>query len=550
MLETVTKGFRAAKNRLAGKAEITPELVDESLRDIRVSLLEADVAFEVVKKFVARVRERSVGDTVQTTITDKQGRKHKVSAGDHFIKVCHDELEALMGPVDTSIKLKPKGQLSGIMMIGLQGSGKTTTAGKLAAKLIREGRSPMLVAADIYRPAAVDQLKVLGERLDVPVFSVPGLSPPELAKKAYEAAAAQKRDVVIIDTAGRLAIDEPLMQELEAIKAGVAPDNILLVADAMIGQDAVRTAAEFNRRIGIDGFILTKLDGDARGGAALSIKEVTGRPIKFLGMGEGLDKLEEFRPDGLAGRILGFGDIVGLMKDFESVVDEDKAEEDAKKLLSGNFTMKDFVEQIKTVRKMGPIKDLLEKFPIFGEMTEQLNPNEGELDKIQALYDSMTESERLQPAIMNDSRMARVAKGSGYKKDDVKELMGKFGMMQQMMGSIGANPGLLGRIPGFKQLGQLAQMKNMDMGSLFGRDAKMMEQAMAGMGMGGPGQMQMPQLAPGYTAPVGSSAMTRARMMGYSTEPQGKAVSDRERDAIKERRKREKANKKKNRKKR
>ncbi len=547
MLETVTKGFKAAKNRLAGKAEITPELVDESLRDIRVSLLEADVAFDVVKKFVARVREKAIGETVLTSLTDKAGRKMKVAPSDHFIKICHDELEGLMGPVDTSIKLKPKGQVSGIMMVGLQGSGKTTTTGKLASKLLKEGRTPMLVAADIYRPAAVEQLKVLGSRLDIPVFHEPGLSPPELAKKAYALAKEQKRDVVLIDTAGRLAIDEALMQELEAIKAGVNPDNIVLVCDAMIGQDAVRTAAEFNRRLEIDGFILTKLDGDARGGAALSIKEVTGKPIKFLGMGEGLDKLEEFRPDGLASRILGFGDIVGLMKDFEQVVDEKKAEEDAQKLLSGNFSMRDFVEQIRMVRKMGPLKDLLEKFPMFGDMTEQMNPDEGELNKIEALFDSMTEAERKNPTIINDSRMKRIAAGSGKKPNDVTELLKKFGMMQQMMGSIGQNPGLLGRIPGFKQLGQLSQMKGMDLSSMFGKDSKMMEQAFAMQGAGGM-PMQMPQIAPGYTAPVGQNQMARARLMGYSTAPQGKAQSDRERDAIRERRKREKANKKKNRK--
>ena len=519
MLETVTKGFKAAKNRLAGKAEITPELVDASLRDIRVSLLEADVAFDVVKKFVARVREKAIGETVLTSLTDKAGRKMKVAPSDHFIKICHDELEGLMGPVDTSIKLKPKGQVSGIMMVGLQGSGKTTTTGKLASKLLKEGRTPMLVAADIYRPAAVEQLKVLGSRLDIPVFHEPGLSPPELAKKAYALAKEQKRDVVLIDTAGRLAIDEALMQELEAIKAGVNPDNIVLVCDAMIGQDAVRTAAEFNRRLEIDGFILTKLDGDARGGAALSIKEVTGKPIKFLGMGEGLDKLEEFRPDGLASRILGFGDIVGLMKDFEQVVDEKKAEEDAQKLLSGNFSMRDFVEQIRMVRKMGPLKDLLEKFPMFGEATEAMNPDEGELSKIESLFDSMTEAERLNPKLINESRAKRIASGSGKKPKDVSDLMQKFDMMQQVMGSIGQNPGLLGRIPGFKQLGQLSQMKGMDLSSMFGKDAKMMEQA---LGMGGAGgmQLQMPQLAPGYNAPIMQAQMAKARLQGCSTGTQ------------------------------
>ena len=548
MLETVTKGFRAAKNRLAGKSELTPELVDESLRDIRVSLLEADVAFDVVKKFVARVREKAVGELVQTTITDKAGQKRRVSPMDHFVKICHDELESLMGPVDTSLQLKPKGQLSGIMMVGLQGSGKTTTTGKLANRLLKEGRKPLLVAADIYRPAAVDQLKVLGERLKVPVYHEPGLQPPELAKRGYAAAREQKCDVVLIDTAGRLAIDEALMTELESIKANVHPDNILLVCDAMIGQDAVRTAAEFDRRLTLDGFILTKLDGDARGGAALSIKEVTGKPIKFLGMGESMDKLEEFRPDGLAGRILGFGDIVGLMKDFEQVVDEKKAEEDAKKLLSGQFSMKDFVEQIRMVRKMGPLKDLLEKFPLFGDLTEHLNPDEKELTKIEAMYDSMTAKERLRPDIINNSRIGRIAKGSGRKVEEVRELLQKFGMMQQVMGTIGQNPGLLGRIPGFKQLGQLSQMKNMDLSSMFGGDAKMMEKMMGG-GMPGMGMpMQMPQVAPGYTPPMGQAAMAKARLMGYAPPSAGAKPEDR--DAIKERRKREKENKKKNRKKR
>ncbi len=549
MLETVTKGFRSAKNRLAGKTEITPELVDESLRDIRVSLLEADVAFDVVKKFVSRVREKAVGEVVQTTVTDKGGKKVKVAAGDHFVKICHDELEALMGPVDTSLKFKPKDKVTGIMMVGLQGSGKTTTTGKIANKLLKEGHRPLLVAADIYRPAAVDQLKVLGQRLNVPVFHEPNTLPPDLAKKGYEAARKQNCDVVLIDTAGRLAIDEELMHELESIKSNVQPDNILLVCDAMIGQDAVRTAAEFDRRLALDGFILTKLDGDARGGAALSIKEVTGKPIKFLGMGEAMDRLEEFRPDGLASRILGFGDIVGLMKDFEQVVDEKKAQEDAEKLLSGRFTMRDFVDQIRMVRKMGPLKDLLEKFPLFGEMTEQLNPDEKELDKIEAMFNSMTEKERADPSLINAGRLERIAKGSGRKKEDVKELLQKFGMMQQVMGSIGQNPGLLGRIPGFKQMAQLQKMKGMDLGSVFGKDAKMMEQAMGG-GMPGGMPMQLPQIAPGYTPPMSQAQMARARMMGYSMGPQAKAVTDRERDALKEKRKRERQNKKKNRKKR
>jgi signal recognition particle subunit SRP54 len=542
MLETVTKGFRAAKQRLAGKEELTAELVDESLRDVRVSLLEADVAFDVVKSFVARVREKAVGATVQTRTTDRSGRSLKVSAADQFVKICHDELEALMGPVDTSLGLKAKGHLSGIMLVGLQGSGKTTTAAKLANLLLKQGRKPLLVAADVQRPAAVEQLQTLGARIGVPVFFQAGLTPPELAFAGYAAAREQKRDVVLLDTAGRLAIDEALMAELGAMKDSVRPESVLLVCDAMIGQDAVRNATEFNRLLGLDGFILTKLDGDARGGAALSIKEVTGKPIKFLGLGEGLDRLEEFRPAGLASRILGFGDIVGLMKDFESVVDEEKAEADAAKLLTGTFTLKDFVEQIRTVRKMGPLKDLLEKFPVFGEMSEQLNPDEKELGKIEALYDSMTEKERLQPSLIDDSRAARIARGSGRPKKDVGELLGKYRMMQQVMGAVGQNPGLLGRIPGFKQLGQLARMKNMDMGALFGKDGPMMEQA-----LGGRSPMQLPTLAPGYTSPVGQAAMNRARLMGYSNAPASKPV---DRDALNEKRKRERQARKKNRKRR
>src|ERR671931_1932777 len=421
MLETVSRGFKAAKAKLQGRTEITTEVVDDALRDIRVSLLEADVAFDVVKRFVARVREKAVGEVVETKVESKKGLL-RVTPQDHFVKICHDELEALMGPVDTSLKLKERGT-SGIMMVGLQGSGKTTTAAKLASRFLKEGKKPLLVAADIYRPAAVEQLEVLGGQLQVPVFHETGVQPPELCRRALEEAARQKRDVVIYDTAGRLAIDEPLMAELEQIKAAVHPDNILLVCDAMIGQDAVKTAAEFDRRLALDGFILTKLDGDARGGAALSIKEVTGKPIKFLGMGESLDRLEEFRPEGLAGRILGFGDIVGLMKDFEEVVDEKRAEADAEKPLSRRFDMRDFVEQIRMVRKMGPLGELMEKFPLFGELPEGFQFDETALGKIVAMVDSMTRAERQRPDLLNDARVKRVARGSGRSEKEVRDLL-------------------------------------------------------------------------------------------------------------------------------
>ena len=331
MLETISKGFRSVKNRFQGKRELTPENIEEALREIRVSLLEADVDFKVVRGFISRVKEQAVGEVVRIT-AGSGDKKIDVSPGDHFIKICQDELEALMGPVDTSLNYAAG--ITSIMMVGLQGAGKTTTTGKLARYLLDKGRRPLLVAADIYRPAAVEQLKVLGQSLDVPVYSAEDTQPPQICKQAMELAKARGRDVVLFDTAGRLAIDDELMGELDDIKTLVKPENTLLVVDAMIGQDAVRTAKSFDERIGISGFIMTKLDGDARGGAALSIKAVTGRPIKFLGMGEGLDALEEFRPEGLASRIMGFGDIVGLMSDFDKVIDEEKAEADAKKLLA------------------------------------------------------------------------------------------------------------------------------------------------------------------------------------------------------------------------
>jgi signal recognition particle subunit SRP54 len=539
MLDTLTKGFRAAKTRLTGKAEITDTVVEEALRDIRVALLEADVSLEVVKRFVARVKDKALGEVVSVKVADKGGHKLKVSASDHFIKICHDELEALMGPVDTSLKLSDsKSRPTGVMMVGLQGSGKTTTTAKLANFLIRQGHKPMLVAADIYRPAAVEQLKVLGGQLSIPVYHQPGVSPPQMCHDALEDAHKQKRDVVLFDTAGRLAIDEEMMRELEEIKRTAKPENILLVCDAMIGQDAVKTATEFDRRLALSGFVLTKLDGDARGGAALSIKEVTGRPIKFLGMGEGLDKLEEFRPEGLAGRILGFGDIVGLMKDFEQVVDEKKAEEDAQKILSGDFSFADFVAQIRTVRKMGPIKELLEKFPIFGEMTDSLQVDDKEFVKIEAIHDSMTSTERSRANVLNESRVQRIAKGCGHKPEVIKEVVSRYLMMRNVMAKIGDAPGLLGRLPGFKQFAALRQLKGQGMQDVFGEDAAAIQRAMVQQ------QMRDLGLPRGYTPPKG--AMAQARRAGFSPDPGGlRPVTDRERDALREKRKRERQARKK-----
>ena len=540
MLESVSKGFRAAKHRILGRAELTEELIDESLQEIRLSLLEADVALEVVRKFIATVREKSLGAVVPLSAKGKGGRRAKVSAGDHFVKICHDELEALMGPVDTSLGLKAKGQLTSIMLVGLQGSGKTTTAGKLASRLLGEGRKPLLVAADIYRPAAVEQLKILGASISVPVFHEEGRSPAELAKLGLERARAEKRDVVIVDTAGRVTIDEPLMQELEQVRAAISPESILLVADAMTGQDAVRSATAFDKRLSLHGFILTKLDGDARGGAALSMKEVTGKPIKFLGSGEGLDKLEEFRPAGLASRILGLGDVVGLMKDFEGVVDEERAEEDAKKLLSGKFDLKDFVSQLRMVRKMGPLKDLMEKLPFFGE--QGMPADEKALDVIEALFNSMTEAERRKPELITGSRAQRIAAGAGKKPADVQDLLKKFQTMRGMLGALGQNPGLLGRLPFFKDLGALSRLKDMGLKDAMGGDP-LFAQALAS-GEGAPSGF--PGLPKGYTPPMHQAALARARLDGYAGR-EVEARSDEERKALKARRKREKENRKKSR---
>ena len=546
MLETVAKGFKAARNKLKGRSEITTEVIDDALRDIRVSLLEADVSFEVVKRFVARVREKAVGEVVETRVKTGKG-KLQVTPQDHFIKICHDELEGLMGPVDTSLSL-PDRVLSGIMLVGLQGSGKTTTAGKLASKLKKDGKKPFLVAADIYRPAAVHQLKMLGEQLGVPVFHEAGLQPPELCRRGREAAAKAHATVVIYDTAGRLAIDDQLMTELEQIKAAVEPKNILLVCDAMIGQDAVKTAVEFDRRLDLSGFVLTKLDGDARGGAALSIKEVTGKPIKFLGMGEGLDRLEEFRPEGLASRILGFGDVVGLMKDFEQHVDADQAEADAKKLLSGNFTLEDFVGQIQLVRKMGPLGELMEKFPLFGDLPEGFQFDDQALAKIVAMIGSMTRLERQRPDAITEPRIKRIARGSGRPEKEVKNLLKQYNAMRMVMKQIGSAPGLLSRLPGVKNLMNLRKLQGKGMEDVLGSDAAAFEQAMGG-GLDQASMARAAGLPKGYTPPMPAGAMARARLMGMSQEPAAVGESAKDREARQKKRKAERQARKKARKK-
>jgi signal recognition particle subunit SRP54 len=487
MFETLTKGFRTAKQKFQGVAELDEPTVDEALKDVRTALLEADVGFDVVQDFCKRVREKAVGIIVKVRASTKE-KVRRVSPEDHFVKLCHDELVDLMGPVDTNLRFAKKGP-TGVMLVGLQGSGKTTTVGKLAHYLEKNHRRPLLVAADVYRPAAIDQLKIIGDKLGLPVYADPNAKPPEICDRAVRVASETGRDVILYDTAGRLAIDEPLMQELTEIDRRVHPGNVLLVVDAMIGQDAVGTAKAFNDRLNLDGVILTKLDGDARGGAALSVKAVTGKPIKFVGMGESSERLEEFRPDGMASRILGKGDVVGLVQQFEEVVDEEKAEQDAVRMLKGKFDMKDFLDQISVLQKMGPLKEMVEKIPGISEaMPEGAEVDDSRLTHIRAMISSMTDDERRHPerfvvtsweeiveggkrkkkrsAFYDMRRLARVARGSGHKEQEVADLLNQFAMMRQVMMQIGMQTGLLGKIPGLKGLAQAKKLMGLDVNQL------------------------------------------------------------------------------------
>ncbi|KAK4045068.1 hypothetical protein OUZ56_032476 [Daphnia magna] len=486
MFDAISKGFKNAKNRLAGLEELTEQNIETALREVRLSLLEADVELSVVKAFLARVKEKALGETVRVRAKGTDGSTVKVRAGDVFTKICHDELVAFMSADGESIRFADAGP-TGIMMVGLQGSGKTTSSAKFARFLQKDlKKKPLLVAADMQRPAAVEQLMVLGKSIGVPVFNIPGASPVEICSKARDEAKAKGCDVIIYDTAGRLAIDDALMEELAAIKTNVAPQNIFLVVDAMIGQDAVKVSKGFHDRLDLTGVILTKLDGDARGGAALSVREVTGAPVRYVGMGEGTDKFEEFRPDGMASRVLGMGDVVGLMKDFQSVVDEKKAAEDAMKMLEGNFTLDDFLQQIKTIQKMGSLKDIVAKMPGMDQMMPPgVDLDDRELVRIEAIIQSFTKAERRDPyAIVREpSRAARIAKGSATPEVAVNELVQKFLFMKQMMDGLGQNMGMMGKIPGMNKLGMMKNLRKMAAGGG-------MPPGMAGLpGMGGMGGM-------------------------------------------------------------
>ncbi len=471
MLETVTQGFKNATERLRGVRELDEASIEEALRDVRMSLLEADVDLKVTRSFLASVKERALGEKIQTRVRDRAGRKIRITPGQHFVKICEEELTSLMGPVDPS--LAKRAGLVSIMLAGLQGVGKTTIAAKLAVHLEKQGKKPLLVAADIYRPAAVDQLKTLGASIGVPVHhGGEGELPPAICAAAFARARAEGFDAIIYDTAGRLAVDDELMQELEEIVRDVDPANKLLVCDALMGRDAVNVASAFAERIALDGVVLTKLDGDARGGAALAVKAVTGVPIKFLGTGEAVDRLEEFRPEGLASRILGMGDIVGLVKDFEEVVDEKEAEADAEKILKGRFGLDDLLKQMRMIQKLGPLKEVFSKMPMFGGIADQVD--EGELKKVESMIQSMTPAERTDPKLIDKSRASRIARGCGRKVSDIEGLVQRFMQMRKMMGTLGKQGGLLGGLGGAMGGGSPAMGGGPGMMPPMGMDPSMM----------------------------------------------------------------------------
>ncbi len=409
--------------RLKRKGKLTEKDVDQALREVRLALLEADVNFKVVKSFLGQVKEHCLGKEVLKSITP----------GQQVVKIVHDEMTQLMGGGRSDLLLQESPAV--IMLVGLQGSGKTTSAAKLAHYLKKQHR-PLLVAADIYRPAAIKQLQILGESLDLPVFTMGQTDPVRIAKASKEHARREGRDVIILDTAGRLQIDDKMMQELEKVKKAVDPAEILLVVDAMTGQDAVNIAAEFNNRLGITGVILTKIDGDTRGGAALSVKAVTGCPVKFVGLGEKIKDFEPFHPDRLSSRILGMGDVLSLVEKAQSSMDAEKARELGKKMLTQQFTLEDFKEQLQQVRSMGTMDQILEMIPGGGKMKKAmkgLSVDEKEFTKIEVIISSMTRQEKQQPEIINSSRRKRIARGSGTRVQDVNQLLKQFKQIKKMM---------------------------------------------------------------------------------------------------------------------
>jgi signal recognition particle subunit SRP54 len=424
VFDALSDRFEGIFKRLRGRGKLTDRDVDEVAREIRVALLEADVNVTVVKSFINRVKERARGAEVAKSLSPAQ----------QVIKIVHEELVTTLGGETGTLAMSSKPPTV-VMLAGLQGSGKTTVAGKLARQVERDGRKPLLVAADLQRPAAVEQLRVLGERINVPVYSDQS-NPIRVAKNARKEADRTGRNVIILDTAGRLQIDADLMNELRRVRNAIKPDDTLLVVDAMTGQEAVNVAETFNDAVGLDGVILTKIDGDARGGAALSVKEVVGKPILFAGTGEKIEDFEPFHPDRMASRILGMGDMLTLIEKAEATFEEEEAAKAEEKLRKGQFTLEDFLDQMQQVRKMGPLQNIIGMLPGLPKEARQAQVDESQLGRIEAIIRSMTPEERRNPVVINGSRRLRIARGSGTTTGDVNAMLKQFKMVQQMMRSM------------------------------------------------------------------------------------------------------------------
>ncbi|MBA3308307.1 MAG: signal recognition particle protein [Chloroflexi bacterium] len=441
MFDALSDRLRDALGKLTGRGRITEADVEVAMREVRLALLEADVNYRVVKDFVARVRERAIGAEILAN----------VNAGQMVIKIVGDELTAVLGAGDRTFRLT--GSPAVVMLVGLQGSGKTTSAAKLARHIVRLGRQPMLVAADPYRPAAVDQLRTLGKGLEIPVWSSPpGTAVLDIARAGIAEAKRIGRDVLILDTAGRLTVDETLMEEIRVLGGALQPSETLLVVDAMVGQESVTVAEAFREAVSITGLILTKVDGDARGGAALSISAVSGVPVKFLGTGERTDALEPFHADRLAGRILGMGDVLTLVERAQETFDEKQSEQLAQKLRKNAFTLDDFLEQMQQLKKMGPLGSIMEMIPGMGGAAKQAQQavDRGDLTRVEAIIRSMTRHERQEPAVLNASRRRRIARGSGTSLPEVNRLIKQFGEMQRMMRQLSGG-GRMPAIPGLRR---------------------------------------------------------------------------------------------------
>jgi signal recognition particle subunit SRP54 len=434
MFENLSEKLQRIFKNLRGEGKLTEANMEAALREIRVALLEADVHFRVVKQFIEDVRQKALGQEVLTAFSPAQ----------QVIKIVRDELIKMLGSHHARLRFATEPPTV-MMLVGLQGSGKTTTTGKLARLLSREGHSPLMVSVDVYRPAAREQLSVIGRQLGLPVFDSPASDPLELARAARREAVLSGRDVLLVDTAGRLHIDDQLMSELEQLKKLLTPTEVLFVADAMTGQDAVRSAEEFHKRLGITGVILTKMDGDARGGAALSIRSVTGQPIKLVGTGERFDALEPFHPDRIASRILGMGDVLSIIEKVEQSMDQRKAEEMQRKLLENDFTLEDFRDQLRQLRKLGPLDSLLSMIPQIGPFKglKNVEVDEKEITRVIAIIDSMTPEERANHMIINGSRRRRIARGSGTSVQEVNRLLKEYAQMRKMMKSLSG--GFLGK---------------------------------------------------------------------------------------------------------